>query len=88
MYQPTPDHIDMWRRGWSCTAISDVAGVSKDTVCRAMTRLGFDLQSRPKPAVDAAIVEIKRLRAEGHSTRDIADIVGWSARQVSRWIKQ
>lgn len=87
MYQPTPDHIDMWRRGWSCTAISGVAGVSKDTVCRAMNRLGFDLHSRPKPTVEAARIESKRLKESGESVTRISDVVGYSERQIRRWIK-
>lgn len=88
MYTPTQDHIDRWNRGWSCRGISEVSGVSRETVCRAFRRMGFNLLKRPRPSVDATIVEVKKLRQEGHSTRDIADMVGWSARQVSRWIKQ
>ncbi len=86
MYEPTKEHLDMWSRGWSCMRISEIAGVSRVTVCRAMKRLGEDLLHRPKPVIDEAIRESLRLRTEGVVMRDIADIVGYSRRQIQRWL--
>ncbi len=86
MYTPTKEHLDMWNRGWSCRRIAGIAGVSRVTVCRAMKRLGEDLLHRPQPVIDEAIKESLRLRAEGVVMRDIADIVGYSRRQIQRWL--
>lgn len=86
MYEPTKEHLDMWNRGWSCKRIAEVAGVCKTTVCRAMKRRGLDLARRPKPVIDEAIKESWRLRGEGMAMRDIADVVGYSRRQIQRWL--
>lgn len=86
MYQPTQEHIDLWKRGWSCIKISKIAGVSKATVCRAMIRLGFDLKARPNPSVEKAIAAAKELRKQGMSMRSVADRIGYSDRQLTRWL--
>lgn len=86
MWEPAEEHMSMWNRGWSCTRIAEAAGVSKETVCRAMRRRGIDLKCRPTPVVDEAIRESWRLRGEGMVMRDIADVVGYSRRQIQRWL--
>lgn len=86
MWEPTEEHLSMWNRGWSCTRISEVAGVSKETVCRAMRRRGIDLKLRPTPVIDEAVRASWRLRGEGMAMRDIANIVGYSRRQIQRWL--
>ena len=86
MYEPTKEHLAMWNRGWSCNRIAEKAGVSSDTVCRAMKRNGIDVMSRPNPGVSEAIKESLKLRANGVVMRDIADIVGYSRRQIQRWL--
>lgn len=86
MYEPTKEHLDMWNRGWSCKRIAEVAGVCRATVCRAMRRNGADLKARPQPVIDEVIKESLRLRAEGVVMKDIADIVGYSRRQIQRWL--
>ena len=86
LFMTTQDHIDMWLRGWSCTKIAESAGVSRDTICRAMKRKGFDIHNRPNPGVEETIQECVRLRYQGNCMRDIADIVGYSRRQIQRWM--
>lgn len=86
MYEPTKEHLDMWNRGYSCTRIAKAAGVCRMTVCRAMKRLGIDPMRRPSPVIDEAKKASARLRAEGMVMRDIADIVGYSRRQIQRWL--
>jgi len=86
MFQLTQEHIDMWNRGWSCRNIAQVAGVSRTTVCRAMRRMGFDLCDRPQPIIAKAIDESLSLREEGVSMRKISEDVGYSVRQIQRWL--
>lgn len=88
MYEPTDEHIAMWRRGWSCNRIAESAGMCRATICRGMKRKGFDLSKRPNPTIEESIKECWRLKAEGVVMNDIAHIVGWSRRQVQRWLNQ
>lgn len=85
-FEPTQDQIEMWRRGCSCRQIAQGAEVSRATLCRAMRRMGLDLIHRPRPLVDEIIKECQKLRAEGVVMRDIVDIVGYSERQIQRWL--
>lgn len=86
MFTPTHQQVEMWKRGWSCTRLAQLAGVSRHTMQRGMASLGMDLMRRPNPIIEKAISESKRLRSEGHAMRDIADIVGFSRRQIQRWL--
>lgn len=86
MYEPTQDHIDRWNRGWSCRRIAEIAGVSRVTICRALKRQGFDLLDRPQPIITEAIKKSEELRSEGLSMRKISDRVGYSVRQIQRWL--
>lgn len=86
MYEPTKEHVEMWSRGWSCKRIAEYAGVCRATVCRAMKRHGFDLKNRPQPVISEVITECHKLRGQGIVMRDIADIVGYSRRQIQRWL--
>lgn len=85
-FQPTPEQIEMWRRGCSCRQIAEGADVSRATLCRAMRKMGLDLIRRPRPMIDDIIKECQKLRAEGVVMRDIVDIVGYSERQIQRWL--
>ena len=86
MYEPTKEHVEMWNRGWSCNRIAVVAGVCRSTVCRAMKRRGADLMNRPSPVILEVVSECRKLRDSGVAMRDIADIIGYSRRQIQRWL--
>lgn len=87
-FEPPPKVIEAWRRGCSCRQLAATAGVSRATLCRAMRRLGLDLVDRPRPQIDEIIRECQRLRSDGVVMRDIVDIIGYSERQIQRWLNQ
>jgi transposase len=86
MFQVTQEHIDLWHRGCSCQFIANRAGVHRMTICRAFHKLGFDLLNRPRPNIDEIIIESRRLGAAGFSRNRIAEMTGYSTRQISRWL--
>jgi len=48
--------------------------------------MGFDLCDRPQPIIAKAIDESLSLREEGVSMRKISEDVGYSVRQIQRWL--
>lgn len=87
MYKPTEEYIDMWRRGWSCTSLAELAGVSRSTFTRGMAALGFGLLDRPQPNRDKAIETVRALKAAGMKNHKISELVGYSERNIQRWFE-
>lgn len=86
-YRPEERYIEMWRRGWSCRSIAEIAGVSRATFSRGMAALGFDLLRRPQPIRERAILTAKEMKAKGMSIQKISKIIGYSERNIQRWLE-
>jgi lambda repressor-like predicted transcriptional regulator len=51
-----------------------------------MRRRGFDLSDRPQPIIAQTIDISLNLREDGMSMRKISEEVGYSVRQIQRWL--
>lgn len=48
--------------------------------------MGLDLISRPRPLIDEIIAECRKLRSDGIPMEDISEMIGYSRRQIQRWL--